>query len=92
MGLIGPWCRSRAFAERACWRAQKAPCGRGNKSTIADDFGVSETRIKAARLVYQHCREMVPLVIDGSMGLDADYNEARQRKALSAAITSDRIP
>jgi ParB-like nuclease domain len=55
--------------------------GRGNKSTVSDDFNVSETRIKTARAVRKYCSEMVPQIIDGSKSLDEAYAEARLRQA-----------
>jgi hypothetical protein len=54
--------------------------GRGNKSTVSDDFNVSETRIKTARAVRKYCSEMVPQIIDGSKSLDEAYAEANRRK------------
>jgi hypothetical protein len=64
--------------------------GRGNKSSVSDDFNVSETRIKNARLVLRYCEQYVPLVIDGSMGLDEAYRDANRKRAESLS-ESERI-
>jgi hypothetical protein len=37
--------------------------------------------VQQARAVRDNCPEMIPQVIDGTMGLDDAYSEAQRRKA-----------
>jgi hypothetical protein len=52
--------------------------GRGKTETAnyAETAQLSMRRIQEARVVLNHCEQYVPLVIDGSMGLDEAYREA----------------
>lgn len=54
--------------------------GRGNKSSVSDDFGISPTRLREARTVLSKCPQYADLIIDGSMGLDAAYREAQRKR------------
>ena len=57
--------------------------GRGKKSLVSSGF--STQRLSAERQVIEHAKELVDLVIDGTMGLDAALAEATRRKQLGMA-------
>lgn len=63
--------------------------GRGNVDPAKESDSVSFTRIKQARTVLHKCPQFVDLVIDGSMGLDAAYEQAH-RKDVADSIEAER--
>lgn len=62
----------------------------GKKSEAAKDLvskTISGARVSQARTVLEHCVQYVPLVIDGSMGLDEAYRDANRKRAESLSET-----
>ena len=64
--------------------------GRGRKETLIDTTTVSASRVTYARAVLKFCPEMVPLVIDGSMGLDEAYREANRLRVANLTESERR--
>ena len=74
------------------WNERRKPInkgGRGNRSD-SEQFGLSKARISNARTVMEYCEQYVPLVIDGSMGLDEAYREAN-RKRIAGLTEAERL-
>ncbi|MFL9998302.1 hypothetical protein PQR34_44025 [Paraburkholderia sediminicola] len=66
--------------QKAMLIAVRVPKQQGKKATSLVSKDVHYTRVSQARTVIEHASELVDLVIDGSMGLDAALAEATRRR------------